>query len=129
MADKNQQLQRKSLRLLIVDDNVFARSGMKALLETVPPDEGELILFEAANGQEALQQIETARPDVVLMDVKMPLLNGIEATRLIKQRWPDTKVVILTMYAAHQSDALAAGADRFLLKGSSPEALFTAIFW
>jgi DNA-binding NarL/FixJ family response regulator len=116
------------LLLLIVDDSAAARSGLKALLETVSIHERALEIFETANGQEALQLIETILPDVILMDAQMPLLNGIEATRIIKERWPNIKVIVLTMYTAYEKEAMAAGADIFLLKGGSPEKLFEAIF-
>jgi DNA-binding NarL/FixJ family response regulator len=128
VTEQNQQEERKTLRLLIVDDNASARSGMQALLETVTSHERELEIFEAASGQEALPLIETILPDVILMDAQMPLMNGIQATRIIKERWPTIKVVMLTMYAAYQSDALAAGVDVFLLKGCPAEELFAAIF-
>jgi CheY-like chemotaxis protein len=128
MTEQNQQEERKALRLLIVDDNASARSGMKALLETVTSHQRELEMFEAGSGQEALPLIETILPDVILMDAQMPLMNGIQATRIIKERWPTIKVVMLTMYAAYQSDAFAAGVDVFLLKGCPEEELFAAIF-
>ncbi len=128
MIDQTQQPERGRLRLLIVDDSAAARSGLKALLGTVPGHEGDFEIFEAADGQEVLQVIETILPDVILMDAQMPLVNGIEATRIIKERWPNIKVVVLTLYAGYERDAMAAGADLFLLKGGSPEKLFDAIF-
>jgi DNA-binding NarL/FixJ family response regulator len=128
VIDQNQQPERGRLLLLIVDDSAAARSGLKALLETVSIHERALEIFETANGQEALQLIETILPDVILMDAQMPLLNGIEATRIIKERWPNIKVIVLTMYTAYEKEAMAAGADIFLLKGGSPEKLFEAIF-
>lgn len=128
MTEQDHQQESMSLRLLIVDDNASARSGMKALLETVASRERELKIFEAANGQEVLDFIETIQPDIVLMDAQMPVLNGIEATRIIKERWPNIRVVVLTMYAAYERDAKAAGADVFLLKGGTAEELFAAIF-
>jgi DNA-binding NarL/FixJ family response regulator len=64
-----------------------------------------------------VQLVEECRPDVVLMDARMPVMDGLEATRLIKDRWPGVKVVVLTMYASYRADALAAGADAFLVKG------------
>jgi DNA-binding NarL/FixJ family response regulator len=128
VTEQNQQEERKALRLLIVDDNALARSGMKALSETVTSHERELEIFEAASGQEALPLIETILPDVILMDAQMPLVNGIEATRIIKERWPTIKVVMLTMYPEYQRHALAAGVDAFLLKGCPAEDVFAAIF-
>ena len=116
------------MHLPIVDDSAAARSGLKALLETVASYERELQIFEAANGQEAIDFVEMILPDVILMDAQMPIRNGIQATRIIKQRWPTIKVVMLTMYPAYESEALAAGADIFLLKGCPAEDLFSAIF-
>ena len=127
MTEQDQQQERVPLRLLIVDDNATARSGMKALLEATVLHEKELLIFEAATGQEAIEFVETIQPDIVLMDVHMPGLDGIEATRIIKERWPNIRVVVLTMYAAYQDDAMAAGADVFLLKGCTADALLAAI--
>ena len=127
MTEQDQQQERVPLRLLIVDDNATARSGMKALLEATVLHEKELLIFEAATGQEAIEFVETIQPDIVLMDVHMPGLDGIEATRIIKERWTNIRVVVLTMYAAYQDDAMAAGADVFLLKGCTADALLAAI--
>ncbi|HET9909104.1 MAG TPA: response regulator transcription factor [Anaerolineales bacterium] len=128
MYEQNQPEERKSLRLLIVDDNASARSGMKALLETVASHKWKPDIFEAASGPEAIDLVETLQPDLILMDAHMPTFNGIEATRIIKQRWPTIKVIILTLYDAYRDIALAAGADLFLLKGGSSEELFSAIY-
>lgn len=127
MTEQDQQQERVPLRLLIVDDNATARSGMKALLEATVLHEKELLIFEAATGQEAIEFVETIQPDIVLMDVHMPGLDGIEATRIIKERWTNIRVVVLTMYAAYQDDAMAAGADVFLLKGCTADMLLAAI--
>lgn len=116
------------LRLLLADDNRTARAGLRALLESVAWDGNDFEIVEAEDGAQAVEIIEKRKPDVVLIDVQMPRLNGIEATRIIKARWPAIRVIVLTMYRTHQADALAAGADRFLLKGSPPELLLTAIF-
>jgi len=112
------------IRVLIADDRLSSRNGLKALLATQP---GIEIVGEEADGQEAIQFIEQCRPDVVLMDVRMPLIDGLEATRIIKDRWPEVKVIVLTMYASHQVEALAAGADAFLVKGCPAEDLLEAI--
>jgi DNA-binding NarL/FixJ family response regulator len=112
------------IRVLIADDRLSSRNGLKALLATRP---GIEIVGEAADGQEAIQFVEQCRPDVVLMDVRMPLIDGLEATRIIKDRWPEVKVIVLTMYPTHQAEALAAGADAFLVKGCPAEDLLEAI--
>ncbi|MBN1484174.1 MAG: response regulator transcription factor [Chloroflexia bacterium] len=112
------------IRVLIVDDKRRSRDALRALLNTW--SEGQVV-GEAANGQAALLLMERLRPAVVLMDVLMPVMDGLSATRAIKERWPQTKVVILTMYGAYQHEALAAGADDFLLKGCPTERLWSAI--
>jgi len=112
------------IRVLIADDRLSSRNGLKALLVTQP---GIEIVGEAADGQETILFVEQCRPDVVLMDVRMPLIDGLEATRIIKDRWPEVKVIVLTMYPSHQAEALAAGADAFLVKGCPAEDLLEAI--
>jgi DNA-binding NarL/FixJ family response regulator len=82
---------------------------------------------EAADGQEAVRLVAECRPDVVLMDARMPVMDGVEATRLIKERWPEVRVVVLTMYPTYREDALAAGADAFLIKGCPASELVAAI--
>lgn len=111
-------------RVLIADDYARSRNGLRALLTTWPDVE---VVGEAANGQEALHQVAECQPDVVLMDVRMPLLDGLEATRLIKNKWPEVRVVVLTLYATYQTRALSVGADAFLVKGCPKEELLAAI--
>ena len=112
------------LRVLVVDDQASTRQGVMALLEFEPDIE---VTQEASNGQEALQIVAEEQPDVVLMDVRMPVMDGLEATRHIKARWPQVKVIVLTMYPANEARALAAGADRFLLKGATNRSLTQVI--
>ena len=113
------------IRLLIADDNAATRAATIALLQTSAQ---AVAIWEAANGEEAVQLAESIQPDVILMDVQMPKLDGIQATRRIKQCWPAIKIVVLTMYLTYQAAALAAGADAFLLKGGSADGLITAVF-
>jgi len=110
--------------VLIADDRPRSRDGLRALLATWPEVE---VICEAADGREAVRLVGECRPDVVLMDVRMPAMDGLEATRLIKDRWPEAKVVVLTMYASYRADALAAGADAFLVKGCPADELLEAI--
>ena len=111
-------------RVLIVDDSAHAREGLRALLRTWP---GLEIAGEAANGLDALRLVDECHPDVVLMDLQMPGLDGAQATRLIKQQWPAVIVIVLTMYPTEHAAALAAGADAFVLKEGTPERLLAAL--
>jgi len=114
----------QSFRLLIVDDQPRTRQSLSALLAIDFP---QIELSEASNGIETLRQVETLRPDVVVMDVLMPGGDGIEATRSIKAHYPLTKVILYSMYAEYQSEALAAGADAFIVKGEPSGTLVTTI--
>lgn len=116
---------KQPIRILIADDSKPSRNGLKALLNT----EAEIELVgEAADGWEVVQLVEEYQPGVVLMDIRMPVMNGLEATQIIKDRWPHVRVIMLTLYTSYQGDALAAGADAFLLKGCDFEELYEAIF-
>jgi DNA-binding NarL/FixJ family response regulator len=114
----------QGIRVLIADDGTPSRNGLRALLASLPAVE---VVREASDGQEAIRLIEDAQPDVVLMDVRMPELDGLRATRLIKRRWPWVRVVVLTLYATYLAEALAAGADSFLVKGCPTEELVNAL--
>ena len=74
-----------------------------------------------------MQSVAEEQPNVVLMDLRMPVMDGLEATRQIKNRWPQVKVIVLTMHGSHEDEALAAGADRFVLKGSPGSSLTEVI--
>ena len=108
------------IRLLVVDDQETTRLGVRAVLKFSAHIEA---IQQAANGREALAIVEETQPDVVLMDARMPVMNGIEATRLIKERWPEIKVIVYSMYSSYEQQAMAVGADCFLLKGSSNRSL------
>jgi DNA-binding NarL/FixJ family response regulator len=112
------------VRVVIVDDGAHSRNGLRALLASYP---AIVVIGEAANGQQAVRLVEECQPDVVVMDVHMPILDGVRATRLIKSRWPQVKVVILTFERAYLGEAMAAGADWFLVKGGPTEELLRAI--
>jgi len=111
------------LRVLIADDEPRARRSLRALLGTWPQVQ---VVGEAADGQAVVRLAEECQPDVVLLDIRMPVLDGLQVIRIIKNRWPDKRVIVLTMYPDHRADALAAGADGFVLKGN-PQALQEAI--
>jgi YesN/AraC family two-component response regulator len=104
----------KPIDVLIVDDQVKTRRGLKAVLRFAPFIG---MIWEAQEGEAAMKIVSEVKPDLVLMDIKMPLMDGLEATRRIKQTWPEVKVIILTMYPYYEKEALAAGADCFLVKG------------
>jgi DNA-binding NarL/FixJ family response regulator len=114
------------IQVLLVDDDDLMRAGLRAVLSS---DAGVEVVGEASTGREAVGMARSARPDVVLMDVRMPDLDGISATRELALAAPDAKVVILTTF--EQDDyifgALQAGASGFLLKRASPEDLLAAI--
>jgi DNA-binding NarL/FixJ family response regulator len=110
--------------VLIADDRPRSRSGLRAVLALRPEIE---IVGEAADGHETLRLVEEHRPDVVLMDARMPVMGGVKATRLIKKAWPEVRVVVLTIHASYRADAMAAGADAFLVKGCPAGELLAAI--
>ena len=114
------------IRILLVDDHSFIRRALKISLG----DESALeIVGEAENGQFAIVQVESLQPDVVLMDIQMPLMDGVEATKQICDRFPETKVLILTVDDTEEyvSQALKYGASGYILKNTSPEELSFAI--
>nr|WSZ97533.1 response regulator transcription factor [Streptomyces sp. NBC_00857] len=111
-----------TIRVLIVDDQVMVREGFSVLLNAMPDIE---VVGEAVNGREAVRQVTVLRPDVVLMDIRMPELNGIEATREIVAGNADAKVLVLTTFDLDEYvyEALRAGASGFLLKDASARQL------
>jgi NarL family two-component system response regulator LiaR len=116
----------KPIRVLIVDDHAMVRRGLVAFLKNQP----ELDLVgEACDGREAIESCEQDQPDVILMDLVMPELSGVAATRTIHQRWPQVQVIALTSFQEKElvQDALQAGAIGYLLKNVSGEELAEAI--
>ncbi len=114
------------LRVLLVDDTPQVLHDLRQLLEL----SGEIeIVAEAGNGQEAVQLTASLRPEVVVMDLEMPVMNGYEATHQIKSQFPTTRVVILSVHAGakERENARAAGADRFVVKGVRYDVLLNAI--
>ena len=103
------------IRILTADDHPFIRSGVASFLTTDP---GMKVVAEAANGEEALEKYRQERPDLVLMDLSMPVMDGIEATRAILAEFPDARIVVLTTYAGDEDihRALDAGAMGYLVK-------------
>lgn len=112
------------VRVLVVDDQARARSSLKALLATEPRIES---VREAANGKQALELALEWRPDVVVLDVRIPESDGVRVTSEIKAVAPQVRVIVLTLYPEYREAALAAGASEFFLKGGSSQQLLNAI--
>jgi len=112
--------------LLIADDQALVRVGLRKILENEPRAS---VVGEAGDGQEAVAAARRLRPDVVLMDIRMPVLDGIEATRRIVRAQPSTRVLILTTFGLddYVYDALRAGASGFMLKDAPPEEIAAAV--
>jgi DNA-binding NarL/FixJ family response regulator len=115
-----------SIRVLIVDDHHVVRRGLVFFLRTQKDLE---IIGEAANGKEAVEQAKLLKPDIILMDLMMPEMDGIQATKIIKQELPDIKIMMLTSFSDqdHVIPALEAGASGFQLKDIQPDELVTSI--
>jgi DNA-binding NarL/FixJ family response regulator len=151
---KNTPPKKQTIHLIIADDRPSARSAMRALLAALesvmhptrpqndPPylstyankrngNESSLphivVVAEACQGAQAVDLVEKFHPDVLLIDARMPSMDGMEATRLIKKSWPNTRVLMLSMYRNYELEAYQAGVDGFLLKGCSAEELLEAI--
>jgi DNA-binding NarL/FixJ family response regulator len=112
--------------VLIADDQGLVRVGLRKILEVEPDTE---VVGEAADGEDAVRQARNLRPDVVLMDIRMPVLDGIEATRRIVGAQPDAKVLVLTTFGldGYVFEALRAGASGFMLKDAPPEEIAAAV--
>ena len=115
-----------TLRILIADDHEVARKGIRALLET---RQGWEICGEAKDGREAVECAKQMKPDVVLLDIGMPSLNGLDAARQIRTALPETSILILTMHDSEQvvREVLAVGARGFLLKSDAGRDLVAAV--
>lgn len=116
---------RASIRLLLADDHRMLREGLRRSLEEM----GFTVVAEARNGTEALDLVSSAQPNIVLMDVTMPGLDGVEATRQIKAGHPEVRIVVLTMHADQDilTDAIRAGANGYLVKDCSTDEIAMAI--
>ena len=114
------------IRVLLADDHAIVREGVRLLLNTQPDVQ---VIGEATNGEQAIELARALAPDILLMDIGMPGMNGLEATRALKKELPSVNILVLTM---HEGDdyffrILAAGASGYLLKGASSEELLSAI--
>ena len=114
------------IRALIVDDHPVTREGLRTALSM--SDDAVEVVGEAASGEEAIDQARDLSPDVVFMDVRMPGMDGIEATRRIREASPDTRVILITIDESRGaiSEAIQAGVSGYLLKDASPDALVDA---
>ena len=115
-----------SIKILIVDDHEMVRDGLSVMMER---EEDFTVVGEARNGKEAVEKASRLRPDVVLMDLRMPEMNGVEAMRQIRAEQEDVKFLVLTTYDTDEYifDAIEAGAKGYLLKDASREELFRAV--
>ncbi len=112
------------VRVLLVDDHEVVRRGLRRMLEL---EESVEVVGDCANAEEAFLQLEMLSPDIVLMDIKMPGTNGIQATRLLKERQPACKIIMLTLYGEYVTEAIEAGVEGYLLKDVKRDELVRAI--
>ncbi|WP_010093831.1 response regulator transcription factor [Ornithinibacillus scapharcae] len=114
-------------RILLVEDQAIVRQGLKVILEQ---DKNITVTHEAENGAQAIEILQKFTVDFIMMDVRMPIMNGIEATRYIKKHWPDVKILILTTFNddEYAVQALKEGANGFLLKTSDSKKLIEAVY-
>ena len=114
------------IRILIVDDHEMVRNGLSVMMER---EQDFTVVGEAQNGKEAVDMVSKLRPDVVLMDLRMPEMDGVEAMRQIRAEQDDVKFLVLTTYDSDEYifDAIEAGAKGYLLKDASREELFRAV--
>jgi len=114
------------IRVLVVDDHAILRDGIRSLLES---QEDIIVIGEASDGAEAIECVGKLLPDIVLMDISMPKTNGLEATRVIKENYPQVKILILTQHDNREyiSPALQAGASGYVLKRSGRRELLNAV--
>jgi DNA-binding NarL/FixJ family response regulator len=116
----------KRVRVAIVDDQLLLREGIATLLAS---DSRLEVVGRGANGQDAIDLAGSLRPDIILLDIRMPVIDGIQALREIKLRWPEVRAIVLTSFVndGYVVEGLMAGADGYLLKDSSPSALISSI--
>ena len=115
-----------SIRILVVDDHIVVRLGLIAAIDS---QDDMTVLAEAGNGRQAIEAFREHRPDIVVMDARMPVMTGVEATRAIRNEYPDARVIMLTSYDGDEDIylALRAGAQGYLLKESRRDELLAAI--
>jgi DNA-binding NarL/FixJ family response regulator len=114
----------RHLRLIVVDDRAHARRALRALLSTYAD---LVVVGEAADGAAAIELVAREQPEVVVMDLYMPVVNGLQAVARIKERWPQVRVIVLSAAAEAREHALAAGAYAFIAKDDPADALLATI--
>jgi DNA-binding NarL/FixJ family response regulator len=116
----------QTIRVMVVDDHQVVRQGLVALINTEP---GLMTVAEASDGQQAVEMFRQHQPDITLMDLRLPVMGGVDATKLIRQEYPTAKIIVLTTYDGDEDiyRALKAGAQGYLLKGVSFDDLLDAI--
>lgn len=123
-AQSNKTNRFSEMNILIVDDDRASREGLREIFEL---RSNINVVGEAIDGEEAVTLADSLHPDLVVMDVQMPRMDGLEATRQIKQRIPGIRVILLTMYREYRAAALRSGADAFLVKGDGIGPLLAAL--
>jgi DNA-binding NarL/FixJ family response regulator len=115
-----------TLNIVLVDDHVLVRDGIKALLEE---EQGLTVIDEASNGLEALTVLKKQQPNILIVDIRMPHMNGIEVVKEVKKTYPEIKTLVLSMHDSEEYvlNAIDAGADGYLLKGASKEEFLKAL--
>ncbi len=115
-----------AIRVILAEDHTIVRKGLRSLLEG---EEDIEVIGEAGDGKEAITLVEQKKPDIVVMDIGMPELNGLEATRRIRKKFPETKVLILTMHTNEEYvfEILRAGASGYIIKKAAPTELVSAL--
>ena len=115
-----------TLNIVLVDDHVLVRDGIKALLEE---EQGLTVIDEASNGLEALTVLKKQQPNILIIDIRMPKMNGIELVKEVKKSYPEIKTLVLSMHDSEEYvlSAIDAGADGYLLKGASKEEFLKAL--
>lgn len=115
-----------SIKVVLAEDHIILRKGLCSLLDE---EYGIQVVGEAGDGKEAIEKVSLLKPDVLVLDISLPLLNGLEVTRQLKKKFPDLKILILTMHTSDEFvfEILNAGAKGYLIKKAAPEELVSAI--
>lgn len=116
----------KHIRVIFADDHEVVRTGMRTLFQGT---QDCVLVGEASNGEEAIQLVAKHQPDVAILDISMPKLSGIEATKVLKEKYPDVRVLILTMYEDEEyvNEMIRAGADGYVLKNADKKEILSAV--